>query len=80
MRALLTAEKLFPARVYANQFIPDTLARLLARSRRDSPMGRELLGMAYRAGLPVELSMLLGSPRVVVPENYCGYEHGDPRS
>jgi helix-turn-helix protein len=53
VRALLTAEKLFPARVYANQFIPDTLARLLARSRRDSPMGRELRGIAYRAGLPV---------------------------
>jgi transcriptional regulator with XRE-family HTH domain len=53
VRALLTAEKLFPARVYANQFVPDTLARLLARSRRDSPMGRELRGMAYRAGLAV---------------------------
>jgi hypothetical protein len=31
----------------------EALAGLLARSRRDSPAGRQLRRMAYRAGLPV---------------------------
>ena len=50
--ALRNAERLFPIRVQRNPFIREVLATLLARSRRDS-VGRELRGMAYRAGLPV---------------------------
>lgn len=50
--ALRRAEELFPMRVLRNQFARDTLAELVARSKRDA-VGRELQGMAYRAGLPV---------------------------
>jgi hypothetical protein len=35
-----------------NPFVRDVLAELLVRARRDA-VGRELRGMAYRAGLPV---------------------------
>ncbi|MGH3929190.1 MAG: helix-turn-helix domain-containing protein [Pseudonocardiaceae bacterium] len=52
VRALRTAEQLFPDRVRRNPFVQDALAELLLRSRRDA-VGRELRGMAYRAGLPV---------------------------
>ena len=52
VRALRTAEQLFPERFRRNPFVQDTLAELLPRSRRDA-LGRELRGMAYRAGLPV---------------------------
>jgi hypothetical protein len=50
--ALRKAEQLFPVRVQRNPFARDVLAELVARSRRDA-VGRELRGMAYRAGLPV---------------------------
>jgi hypothetical protein len=33
--------------------IREVIVGLLARSRRDSPVGRQMHGMAYRAGLPV---------------------------
>jgi hypothetical protein len=39
-------------RVLRNPFARDVIAELVAHSRRDS-VGRELRGMAYRAGLPV---------------------------
>jgi hypothetical protein len=51
--ALRTAEDLFPARVHRDPMVCDVIAGLLARSRRDSPMDRQLRGMAYRAGLLV---------------------------
>ncbi len=49
--ALRKAEHLFPIRVQRNPFAREVIAELLARSRRDV-VGRELRGMAYRAGLP----------------------------
>lgn len=52
VRALRTAEQLFPERVRRNPFVRDALAELLPWSRRDA-IGMELRGMAYRAGLPV---------------------------
>ncbi len=51
--ALRRAEELFPARVYRHPFTRDMVAELVARTPRDSPAGRELRKMAYRAGLPV---------------------------
>ncbi|MGH3777655.1 MAG: helix-turn-helix domain-containing protein [Pseudonocardiaceae bacterium] len=50
--ALRRAEVLSPLHTLRNPFIRDTIAELLARARRDA-VGRELRGMAYRAGLPV---------------------------
>jgi transcriptional regulator with XRE-family HTH domain len=50
--ALRKAERLFPIRVQRNPFIREVLGELLVRSRRDA-VGRELRGMAYRAGLSV---------------------------
>ncbi|MGH3709266.1 MAG: helix-turn-helix domain-containing protein [Pseudonocardiaceae bacterium] len=50
--ALRRAERLFPIRVHRNPFAREVLAELVVRSRRDA-IGRELRGMAYRAGLPV---------------------------
>jgi transcriptional regulator with XRE-family HTH domain len=52
VRALRRAERISPARVQRHPFVREVLAELLARSRRDA-VGRELRGMAYRAGLPV---------------------------
>ncbi len=52
VRALRRAETIHPHRVQRDPFVRDVLARLLERSRQDAP-GRELRGMAYRAGLPV---------------------------
>lgn len=52
VRALRRAERLHPTRVHRSQFARETIAELLARARRDA-QGRELRGMAYRAGLPV---------------------------
>ncbi|MGH3800096.1 MAG: helix-turn-helix domain-containing protein [Pseudonocardiaceae bacterium] len=52
VRALRTAERLFPERVRRNPFVRGALAELLPRSRPDA-VGMELRGMAYRAGLPV---------------------------
>jgi hypothetical protein len=53
VRALSRAENLSPARVHRHPFTRDTVAELVARTPRDSPAGRELRQMAYRAGLPV---------------------------
>lgn len=50
--ALRRAEKLHSTRLLRNSFARDTIAELLARAKRDA-IGRELRGMAYRAGLPV---------------------------
>ncbi|MGH3938303.1 MAG: helix-turn-helix domain-containing protein [Pseudonocardiaceae bacterium] len=51
VRALRTAEELFPMRVLRNPFAREAIAVLLPGSRQD-PVGRELRAMAYRAGLP----------------------------
>ncbi len=50
VRALCTAEHLFPTRLYRDPFARDTVAELLGRSRRDAG-GRELRRLAYRMGL-----------------------------
>jgi transcriptional regulator with XRE-family HTH domain len=47
------AEVISPHHVHRDPFVREALAGLLARSRRDSPAGRQLRRMAYRAGLPV---------------------------
>ncbi len=49
--ALRRAELIVPHRVQRDPFARDVIAELLTRSRRDT-VGRELRGMAYRAGLP----------------------------
>jgi hypothetical protein len=46
------AETISPLHLHRSPLARDTLAELVARSRRDA-VGRELRGMAYRAGLPV---------------------------
>ncbi|MGH3916575.1 MAG: XRE family transcriptional regulator [Pseudonocardiaceae bacterium] len=53
VEALRRAELISPARVQRHPFTRDVLAELLPRIRRDSPAGRELRRMTYRAGLPV---------------------------
>jgi hypothetical protein len=50
--ALRRAEAISPLHTVRNPFVREVLAELLSRSRRDAA-GRELRGMAYRAGLPV---------------------------
>ena len=50
--AFRRAEVISPRHMLRNPFVREVLAELLARSRRDA-VGRELRGMAYRAGLPV---------------------------
>ncbi|MGH3718384.1 MAG: helix-turn-helix domain-containing protein [Pseudonocardiaceae bacterium] len=52
VKALRKAELISPAMVQRHPFVREVLGELLARSRRDA-LGRELRGMAYRAGLPV---------------------------
>jgi alpha-ketoglutarate-dependent taurine dioxygenase len=52
VRALRQAELISPPRVQRHPFVRDVLAEMLVRSRQDA-VGRELRGMAYRAGLPV---------------------------
>ena len=49
-RALRHAELISPARVHRHPFVRETLAELLSRAQRDAA-GRELRGMAFRAGL-----------------------------
>jgi hypothetical protein len=49
-RALRRAELISPARVHRHPFVRETLAELLSRARRDAA-GRELRGIAFRAGL-----------------------------
>jgi transcriptional regulator with XRE-family HTH domain len=51
-RALRQAERISPDKVHRNPFARDVIAELVARSRQDA-VGKELRGMAYRAGLPV---------------------------
>lgn len=51
VRALRTAELIVPHRVQRDPFACEVLAQLMGQVRRDSPTGRELWGMAYRAGL-----------------------------
>jgi transcriptional regulator with XRE-family HTH domain len=50
--AFRRAEMIHPHRVQRDPLAREVLAELLTRSRRDA-IGRELRGMAYRAGLPV---------------------------
>ncbi|MGH3763947.1 MAG: helix-turn-helix domain-containing protein [Pseudonocardiaceae bacterium] len=52
VRALRTAEDIFPIRVSRDPLVRDVIATLLPGARRDA-VGRELRGMAYRAGLPM---------------------------
>ena len=52
VRALRTAEDLYPTRVRRDPFVRETLTELLTRAKPDA-VGRELRGLAYRAGLPV---------------------------
>jgi transcriptional regulator with XRE-family HTH domain len=50
--ALRRAEKLAPVRVVRDPFVRQALAELLPHAKPNA-VGRELRGMAYRAGLPV---------------------------
>ncbi len=50
--ALRRAEMISPARIHRHPFMRSILAELLVKAKRDA-VGRELRGMAYRAGLPV---------------------------
>jgi transcriptional regulator with XRE-family HTH domain len=50
-KALRQAELISPARI-RHPWVRETLAELVGKARRDT-IGRELRGMAYRAGLPV---------------------------
>lgn len=52
VRMLRRAESISPDHVYRHPFTQATLAELLSRAKRDA-IGRELRGIAYRAGLPV---------------------------
>jgi ATP/maltotriose-dependent transcriptional regulator MalT len=52
VRALRQAERISPDKVHRNSFARETLAELVTRTSQDA-VGRELRGMAYRAGLPV---------------------------
>lgn len=45
-------ETISPLHLHRSPLARETLAELLAHSKRDA-IGRELRGMAYRAGLPV---------------------------
>jgi transcriptional regulator with XRE-family HTH domain len=51
-RAMLHAEKLSPTYALRNPFARDTLMEL-ATHAKDNALGREIRGMAHRAGLPV---------------------------
>ncbi|MGH3939539.1 MAG: helix-turn-helix domain-containing protein [Pseudonocardiaceae bacterium] len=53
VKAFRRAELISPHHVLRNPITRDVLAELLTRMRLDSPAGRELRKMAYRAGLPV---------------------------
>jgi hypothetical protein len=50
--ALRRAETISPLHTLRNPLARDAIGGLLVRARRDA-VGRELRGMAYRAGLPV---------------------------
>jgi hypothetical protein len=51
--ALLRAEALSPLHLHRNPFVPDVLAKLLVRCSGRDAVGRELRGLATRAGLLV---------------------------
>jgi transcriptional regulator with XRE-family HTH domain len=51
--AFRRAELILPQYLPRDPISREVLAELLGRVRRDSPAGRQLRGMAYRAGLPV---------------------------
>ncbi len=51
VRALRTAEDIFPIKVRRDPLVRDVIATLLPGARRDA-IGMELRGMAHRAGLP----------------------------
>jgi transcriptional regulator with XRE-family HTH domain len=51
--ALRRAELISPHQVQRDPLARDIVGELLARTRRDSPVGRELRRMAARAGLPM---------------------------
>jgi tetratricopeptide (TPR) repeat protein len=53
--ALRQAERISPRRVHRNPYAREVLGQLLSRARR-GPIGRELRGLADRAGLPVHPS------------------------
>jgi transcriptional regulator with XRE-family HTH domain len=53
VRALRTAERIFPTAVLRNQGVREVLGEMLTRRSVRGAMGVELRGMAYRAGLPV---------------------------
>jgi len=53
VRALRTAEQIFPTKVRRDPLVREAIAVLLPRTRRDSTARQELEGMAYRASLPV---------------------------
>lgn len=53
VRALRRAEAIHPHRVQRDPFVREALVYLLPRTRRDSPAGRELRRMVYRAELDV---------------------------
>jgi transcriptional regulator with XRE-family HTH domain len=52
VQMLRRAELISPARIHRHPFMRSVLAELLVKAKRDA-VGRELRGMAYRAGLPV---------------------------
>ncbi len=52
VRALRTAEDIFPVKVRRDPMVRDAIATLLPGARRDA-VGMELRGLAHRAGLPV---------------------------
>ncbi|MGA6164324.1 helix-turn-helix domain-containing protein [Amycolatopsis magusensis] len=49
---LRRAEMISPARIHRHPFMRSIISELMAKAKRDE-VGRELRGMAYRAGLPV---------------------------
>ncbi|MFI6031699.1 helix-turn-helix domain-containing protein [Amycolatopsis magusensis] len=49
---LRRAERISPARIHRHPFMRSIISELLAKAKRDA-VGRELRGMAHRAGLPV---------------------------
>ncbi len=52
VRALRTAEDLFPAKVHRDPMVRDAIATLLPGARRNA-IGMELRGLAHRANLPM---------------------------
>lgn len=52
VRMLRQAELISPARIHRHPFMHSVLAELLTRAKRDA-IGRELRGMAFRAGVPL---------------------------